>query len=137
MAARHDRLELISGTTERLTARLDAAAARANTKVLTHPSKSRDVVLASNQVGVAVGEFHGGLGINSARQSVEARPWAEAAAQVWVKALETSGDGVDAVRRLGKGTVRTARSAAGEVSRQVGERPFLRRRSAAKGDEEV
>lgn len=136
-AARQDRLELLSRTTERLTARLDAAAAWANAKVLMHPAKSREVVLASNHVGIAVGEFHGRLGINSVRQSVEARPWAEAAAQVRAKALETSGDGVDAVRRLGKGTARTAKSAGGEVSRRVGERPFLRRGPSAGGDEQA
>jgi hypothetical protein len=117
-----------------LTARLDAAAARANTKVLMHPAKSRDVVHASNHIGSAVGEFHVRLGISSGRPSVEARPWAEAAAQVRAKALETSGD---AVRRLGKGTVRTAKSAGGEVSRRVSERPFLRRGPSARGDEQV
>jgi hypothetical protein len=120
-----------------LTARLDAAAARANTKVLTHPAKSRDVVNASNHVGTAVGEFHGRLGIDSGRQSLEARAWGEAAAEARTKALETGGDGVDAVRRLGKGTVRTAKSAGGEVSRRVGERPFLRRGPSAGGDEPV
>jgi hypothetical protein len=136
-AARQKRLELLSRTTERLTARLDAAAARANTKVLMHPARSRDVVHASNHVGTAVGEFHGRLGISSGRQSVEARPWAEAAAQIRAKALETSGDGVDAVRRLGKGTVRTAKSAGGEVSRRVSELPILRRGSSARDDEQV
>ncbi len=40
-AARQNRLEFLSRTTERLTTRLDAAAARANTKVLMHPAKSR------------------------------------------------------------------------------------------------
>jgi len=136
-AARQDRLELLSRTTTRLTARLDAAAARANTKVLMHPGKSRDVVHSSNHVGTAVGEFHSRLGISSGRQSVEARPWAEAAAQVRATALETSGDGVDAVWRLGMGTVRTAKSMGGGVSRRVGERPFLRRGPSAVSDEQV
>ncbi len=134
-AARQERLELLSRTTERLTGRLDAAAARANTKVLMHPAKSRDVVFASNHIGTAVGEFHGRLGISSGRQSVEARSWGEAAAQAGTKALETSGDGVDAVWRLGKGTVRTAKSAGGEVSRRVSKRPFLRRGPSDRGDE--
>jgi hypothetical protein len=136
-AARQDRLELISRTTERLTARLDEAAARANTKVLMHPAKSRDVVHASNYVGTAVGGFHGRLGISSGRQYVKVRPWGEAAAQVRAKAVETSGDGVDAVRRLGKGTVRTAKSAGSEVSRRVSKRPFLRRGSSDRGDKQV
>ncbi|MDX6264583.1 MAG: hypothetical protein QOH84_6271 [Kribbellaceae bacterium] len=136
-AARQDRLELLSRTTERLTARLDAAAALANTKVLMHPAKSRDVVQASNHVGTAVRELHGRLGINAGRQTVEARRWADAAAQVRAKALETGGDGVEAARRLGKGTVRTVKSAAGEVSRRVGEGPVLRRGPSDGGDEQI
>jgi hypothetical protein len=136
-AARQDRLELLSRTTQRLMARLDAAAARANTKVLMHPAKSRDVVHASNHLGTAVGEFQGRLGISSGRQPVDARSWGEAAAQVRAKALETGGDGVNAVRRLGKGTVRTARSAGGEVSRRVSKRPFLRRGPSDRDDEQA
>lgn len=46
--ARQDRLELLSRTTGRLLARLDAAAARANTKVLLHPGRARAVVQTSN-----------------------------------------------------------------------------------------
>ncbi len=126
-AARQERLAVLSRTTERLTARLDAAAARANRKVLTHPVKCRDVVHASNHVGTAVGEMHDRLGIETGRQSVEPRRWADAAAQVRDRALATGGDGVDAALRLGKGTVRTAKSARSEVSRRVGDRPFLRR----------
>lgn len=76
MAARKDRLALLSRTTERLMARLDAAAARANTGVLRHPTKAREVVHASNQVGTAVLEFHGRLGIEGGRQSLDARRWA-------------------------------------------------------------
>ena len=135
-AARQDRLELLSRTTERLMARLDAAAAKANTKVLRHPTKAREVVHASNGVGAAVVQLHTRLGIEGSRQSVEARRWAEAAAEVRAKALEAGGDGVDAARRLGSGTVRTARVATSEVSRLVGERPFLRRgRSDGSGED--
>jgi hypothetical protein len=134
-AARQDRLELLSRTTERLMARLDAAAARANTKVLRHPTRAREVVQASNQVGSAVLEFHGRLGIECARQSVQARRWAEAAAEVRAKALEAGEDGVDAARSLGKGTARRARATTSEVSRRVGERPFLRRGRSDGGDE--
>lgn len=133
-AARQDRLELFSRTTERLMARLDAAAVRANTRVLRHPTRAREVVHASNQVGTAVLEFHGRLGIEGGLQLVEARRWAEAAADVKAKALETGGDGVNAARRLGTGTVRKARVATGEVSRRVGERPFLRRGPSDGGD---
>lgn len=136
-AARQDRLAVLTQTTERLMSRLDAAAARANRKVLTHPAKCRDVVHASNRVGTAVVELQGRLGMEGGRESVEARRWAEAALEVKDKALATGGDGVDAALRLGKGTVRTARSAGSEVSRRVGEWPFLRRGVAESGDEQV
>jgi hypothetical protein len=135
-AARQDRLELLTRTTERLMARLDTAAARANTRVLRHPTKAREVVHASNEVGTAVLEFHGRLGIEGGRQSVEARRWAEAAAEVRARAVEAGGDGVDAARRLGTGTARKARNTTSEVSRRVGERPLLRRGRSDAGDEQ-
>ena len=134
-AARQNRLELLSRTTERLMSRLDAAAAKANTKVLRHPTRAREVVHASNQVGMAVLQFHERLGIEGGRQSVEARRWAEAAAEVRARAIETGGDGVDAARRLGAGTVRKARVATSEIARRAGERPFLRRGPSDDGDE--
>ena len=134
-AARQNRLELLSRTTERLLSRLDAAAAKANTKVLRHPTRAREVVHASNQVGMAVLQFHERLGIEGGRQSVEARRWAEAAAEVRARAIETGGDGVDAARRLGAGTVRKARVATSEIARRAGERPFLRRGPSDDGDE--
>lgn len=133
-AARQDRLELLSRTTERLIARLDAAAARGNTRVLRHPTRARDVVHASNQVGAAVLEFHERLGIEGGRETVEARRWAEAAAEVGARAIKAGSDGVDAAQRLGTGTVRRARAAPSEVSKRVGERPFLRRRASEKRD---
>jgi hypothetical protein len=126
-AARQDRLELISKSTERLMARLDAAASRANTKVLLHPARSRDVVHSSNHVALAVGDFHGRLGIEDGRQSLEARRWADAATEVRSKALETGAGGLDAARRLGNETFDRARSARGQLSRRIAERPLRRR----------
>lgn len=126
-AARQDRLELISLSTERLMARMNAAASRANSKVLFHPARSRDVVQSSNQVALAVGQFQGSLGLERGRQSVEARRWADAATEARFKVLETGADGVDAARRLGNETVDRARSARGQLSRRIAERPFRRR----------
>ena len=126
-AARQDRLKLISRTTEHLMGRMDAAAERANTKVLLHPASSRDVVLSSNHVAIAVGDFHGRLGIESGRQFLEARRWADAATEVRSKVLETGADGVGAARRLGTDTLGRARSAPGKFSRRIAERPLRRR----------
>lgn len=133
--ARHNRLELISRSTERLMARMDTAAGTANTKVLLHPTTSRDVVHSSNHVANAVVDFHGRLGIERGRQSLEARRWADAATEARDKALETGADGVDAARRLGNETLDRAKSATGKLSSRISERT-LRRRRDEKRDEE-
>ena len=131
-AARQNRLELISRSTEHLMARMDAAAAgTANTKVLLHPTASRAVVHSSNHVATAVVEFHGRLGIERGRQSLEARRWADAAAEVKDKALETGAEGVDAARRLGNETLDRARSVTDKLSSGIAERALRRR-----GDDE-
>ncbi|GAA0394630.1 hypothetical protein GCM10009530_52660 [Microbispora corallina] len=128
-AARRNRLELISRSTERLMARMDAAADSANTKVLLHPATVRALVHSSNHVAIAVVEFHGRLGIERARQSLEARRWVDAAVEVRDKVLETGAEGVDAARHLGNETLDRARSVTGRLS---GEIARLRRR----GDDE-
>jgi hypothetical protein len=99
-AARQERLNAISHTTEQLMARLDAAAVTANTKVLMHPTKSRAVVESSNHVGAAVTEFQGRLGIERERTPLEARRWAEAAISAKNTALEAGEETIDTVRRL-------------------------------------
>ncbi|TDC41407.1 hypothetical protein [Micromonospora sp. KC213] len=129
--ARQNRLELISRCTERLMARMGAAADRANTKVLLNPMDSPAVVQASNHVSTAVVDFHGRLGIEGARQSSEARRWADAAKEVRDKALETGADGVGAARRLGNETLGRAKSATGKLSNRIAQRALRRR-----GDDE-
>ncbi|GLW98804.1 hypothetical protein [Microtetraspora sp. NBRC 16547] len=90
-AARHDRLELISRSTESLLARMNVAVGTANAKVLLHPTASRAVVDSSNHVATGVLDFHGLLGIESGRQSWEARRWMDAATEARDKALEKAG----------------------------------------------
>ncbi len=119
------------GCTERLMARMDAAAGLANTKVLLNPMDSPAVVESSNHVTVAVVDFHGRLGIESARQSSEARRWADAAKEVRDKALETGAEGVETAMRFGNETLDRAASATGRLSGLIAERAFRRR-----GDDE-
>jgi hypothetical protein len=126
-AARQHRLQLISRSTERLMARMDAAAGTANTKVLLHPSTSHDVVHSSNHVSLAVVDFHGRLGIERGRQSLEARRWVDAAAEVRDKVLGTGADGVDTARRLGNETFDLARSMTAKLSNGIAERTLRRR----------
>ncbi|MFB7370323.1 hypothetical protein ACFC0D_10815 [Streptomyces sp. NPDC056222] len=134
-AARKNRMELISESTERLVARLHTAAGTANAKVLLHPTTSREVVHARNHVEVAVVDFHGRLGIARDQESLEARRWKDAAVEVRDKALEKGAENIDAARRLGTETLDRARSATGKLSGGIAERA-LRRRGGG-GEEEA
>jgi rRNA processing protein Krr1/Pno1 len=135
-AARQDRLEHISRSTERLLARMNAAAGTANAKVLLHPTKSPAVVQSSNHVATGVYDFHGRLGIDSGRQSSEARRWVDAAAEAKDKALETGVKGVDAARSLGNETLYRASSVKGKLSSGIAERARRRRGDEEECDEE-
>jgi hypothetical protein len=135
-AARQNRLELIARSTERLMARMDAAAGTANTKVLLHPTTSRAVVDSSNHVATGVGDFHGRLGIERSRQSLEARRWVDAAAEVRDKVLETGAEGVGDARRLGNETFDRARSVTDKLAIRIAERALRRREDDEERDEE-
>lgn len=130
--ARKKRLDLISRSTERLLARMNAAAGTANAKVLLHPAAARDVVRSSNDVESSVVDFHERLGIERGRQSLEARRWVDAAEEVKDKVLEKGAERVDAAKRLGNGTLDKARSATGKLSNGIAERALRRR-----GDDET
>jgi rRNA processing protein Krr1/Pno1 len=121
-AARQNRLELISRSTTHLLARMDAAAGTANTKVLLHPIASRTVVNSTNHVAVAVGDFHGRLGIDRDRETLEARRWVDAAVDARDGVLEAGADGVDAAMRFGNETVGRAKSVTDKFSSRIAER---------------
>jgi rRNA processing protein Krr1/Pno1 len=121
-ASRQKRLDTISRSTGRLMARMDAAAGTANTKVLLHPTTSPAVVQSREHVAVAVAEFHGRLGIESGRHSLEAKRWVDAASEVRDKVLETGAERVDASRRLGNETIDRARSVQRRLSSGIAER---------------
>jgi hypothetical protein len=121
-AARQHRLELISRSTERLVARMKAAAGAANAKVLMNPTASPAVVQSSNHVATGVHDFHGRLGIESGRQSAEARRWVDAATEARDKALETGSKGVGAAISLGSETLDRAGSVTDKLSSGIAER---------------
>ncbi|SCF45436.1 hypothetical protein GA0070216_11855 [Micromonospora matsumotoense] len=142
--ARRNRLDLISRSTERLLARMDAAAGTANAKVLLNPTTSRSVVHSTNHVGTAVVEFHGRLGIDRDHRSWSPRRWRDAAvevrdkvlesgtgvrdkvldtgAEVKDKVLETGAGGIGAASRFGAGALGRARSMMGKVADEAGGR---------------
>jgi rRNA processing protein Krr1/Pno1 len=129
--ARQNRLQHISRSTERLLARMEAAAGIANAKVLLHPTMSPAVVQSSKHVAAGVHDFHERLGIESGHQSSEARRWVDAASEARDKALETGTKGVDAAKGLGNKTLDRANSAKGKLASGFAERARRRR-----GDEE-
>ncbi len=135
-AARQNRLELIARSTERLMARMDAAAGTASTKVLLHPTTSRAVVDSSNHVATGVVDFHGRLGIERSRQSLEARRWVDAAAEVRDKVLETGAEGVGDARRFGNETFDRARSVTDKLAIRIAEGALRRRGDDEERDEE-
>lgn len=130
-AARQDRLEHISRCTERLLARMNAAAGTANAKVLLHPSKSPAIVQSSNHVATGVHDFHKLLGIESGGESSETRRWLDAAAEARDKALETGAKGVDIARNLRNKTL----DRAGSVKGRIAERARRLRGDDKEGDE--
>ncbi|MFD9409742.1 hypothetical protein ACFWBN_22375 [Streptomyces sp. NPDC059989] len=135
-AARQGRLEHISRSTERLVARMNAAAGTANAKVLLHPTKSPAVVQSSNHVASGVYDFHGRLGIESGRQSSEGRRWVDAAAEARDKALETGAKGLDAARSLGNETLDRAGSVKGKLSSGIAGRARRLRGDEGERDDE-
>jgi hypothetical protein len=127
-SARQDRLELITGITEHLLGRMNAAVGMANSKVLFNPKQSPAVVKSSNHVAAGVHEFHELLGIESGRESSEARRWSEAAGEHWDKAVATGAQGIDDVKRFGSEVRGQAGSVKDKLSDKIAERKLRRRR---------
>ncbi|MGY1592255.1 hypothetical protein ACI79D_09795 [Geodermatophilus sp. SYSU D00708] len=126
-AVRQKRLETITKSTQELLTRMDAAAGTANAKVLLNPLQSPAIVRAREQVVLAVTDFHGRLGIDTDRQSVEARAWTSAATEFRDKVLETGAEGVDASWRLGNETFGRAKSVTGKLGSGIAGRTLRRR----------
>jgi predicted transcriptional regulator len=132
--SRQNRLEKIARSTEHLTARVVAAAAIANTKVLLHPFASRSIVDASNHVVTAVASFHTPLGIESGRHALDAKRWVDAVGDARHDAVNLAEDGVGHARRLGAATADFAKTTAEKVTHEVSDR--LKRRPEDSPDEE-
>jgi hypothetical protein len=135
-AARQDRLEIISESTKRLLARMNSAVDRANSKVLFNPTSSPAVVRSRNNVAIEVFDFHRLLGIDSSRESSEAKRWKEAAAESWDKARATGARGIDSAKQFGSETRGQAKSAKDKVSDRIAKRALRRRDDGEARDEE-
>jgi len=132
--SRQNRLEKIAHSTEKLTARIVAAAADANTKVLLHPFASRSIVDASNHVVTSVASFHTPLGIESGRHAIDAKRWVDAVGDARHDAVHLAEDGIGRARRIGAATADLAKTTAEKVTHEVSDR--LKRRPGNSPDEE-
>ena len=108
----------------------------ANSKVLFNPKQSPAVVKSSNHVAAEVHEFHELLGIESGRESSEARRWREAAAERWDTARATGAPSVDAVKNFGGETRGQARSVKDKLSDRIAERKLRRSEDDEQHDEQ-
>lgn len=120
--ARQRRRELIAATTTQLVARMDAAASRANAKVLLNPMSAKVVVHASNQVAVGVGDLHATLGVADERAALEARRWSAAAADARDGVVGASKEGIQAAGRFGATTLDNARMSTGRLAETIANR---------------
>ena len=121
-AARAERRELISVSTHRLLERMDDAVSTANAKVLLHPRNAATVVRSSADVAGDLVEFNGLLGVADDHEALQARRWAEAAADLRDRALESGAAGMDSARQLGAGALGRARSVKDRASTEASER---------------
>jgi rRNA processing protein Krr1/Pno1 len=126
-AAREERLDAISRSTERLVARMQKAARTANSRVLFNPIQSPAVVQASKSGTASVSDLHQRLGIGTATDSLETRRWAAAAAEVRDRALAKGADAVGAGKRLGSETRERANSVSERVASRFVDRTRRRR----------
>ncbi|MBA8793590.1 rRNA processing protein Krr1/Pno1 [Friedmanniella endophytica] len=108
--ARAKRRSQITARTEQMLERMDAAAGTANAQVLLHPLQSSAVITSSNHVANEIVVFHEGLGVEGARDALEAKRWLSAAGDVRDKVIEAGAGGVDAASRIGRSTLDNARA---------------------------
>lgn len=104
--ARQNRLELITRATARLLAQMDETIRKANSnsKVLSHPFSSQAAARSSIQVATDLCDFRRRLGIESGRQTSDAKRWRQAATEVRDVVLTTTAEVVDVARRFGAKT---------------------------------
>lgn len=112
---------------------MDAAARTANEKALLHPFKAGNVVHSSNEVAADVVVFNERIGIDTTRDAIEAKRWVVAVGEARDKAVEASGEGVDAVRRFGMKTFEDAKAVGEKLGHEFAER-MPQRRSSPDGD---
>ena len=101
---------------------MDAAAGRANAKVLTNPFSAKVVVNASNEVATRIHDFHFTLGLADEREFLESRRWSSAAIDARDGVVGASKDGLQTVGRFGSETLETTRQSTGRLAEKIAHR---------------
>lgn len=104
VAARRNRLELLSRSTARLLTQMAATVQKANSKVLFHPFDSPSAVKSSNGVATDVLDFRERVGIESSHDADAAKKWGQALAEVRDRVVGSTAEGVSAAGRFGAET---------------------------------
>lgn len=135
-AGRTRRRDLIANTTQRLLERVDAAAGIANSQVLLHPVAAQSIVSSGNEVGADVTDFNGRLGIDMAREAIDAKRWVAAVGDARDQAIETGTQSVAAVRVFGLKTFEGAKTAGEGLSQRISERLSRSQKDVPSTDED-
>lgn len=125
--ARKKRLDAIARSAERLMARMDAAAATANAKVLLHPRAAQTIRVSNGVVESRVIEFHDTLGVEAQRESVDVRQWLDAATDARDRALEAGAAGYESAKSLSAQTFDRARGATTRLTGSIADRATRKR----------
>ncbi|WDH78804.1 hypothetical protein PTQ19_15045 [Microbacterium esteraromaticum] len=134
-AARDNRKALIARSTLSLLARMDAAATRANAKVLLSPTAAPRVIRSSNAIGADVSEFHSRLSIGQEREAIEAKRWRDAAGDARDGVVTAGAGAAQAVGRFAGETADNARVGTGKLLSGLGEK-LLRKDADVPGEDE-
>ena len=89
-SARQKRLDLITASTSGLITQVQAVAKYADKKLLMNPFESPEVIRSSNVLGERVEQFQKVLEIDSSREELSARVWADAAVDFRDEVVDTT-----------------------------------------------
>jgi hypothetical protein len=131
--AQRSRQARIKKTTDNLIARMNAAASRANTKVLLAPLSSKSAVGSSNTVVRQVTEFHRHIGLDEVSTDIEARKWIDAATEARDNVVEAGAAGMGSAAHAAGQAFNKVGGLVGGASTAVAEKLSRNRRAPKQG----
>ncbi|WP_256820411.1 hypothetical protein [Dietzia sp. Die43] len=120
--ARQRRLEQLATATASLLERMDAAAGRADSKLLLNPMAAPRVLSSRNRVHNDVISFQQLLGIAGDQAELEGRRWRDAALEARDKVVASGSDGLESAVQAGSHTIESARLVTGKAAEGLSKR---------------